>query len=66
MWKCPVCDQENTVAAVCPQCGYDRTCDYEQYPTAIKLHLLKLSIVKILRFYLLILIYQLYQLVVLV
>ena len=33
MWKCPVCDQENT-AAVCPQCGYDQTCDYEQYPTA--------------------------------
>ena len=34
MWKCPVCDQENTVATVCPACGYDRTCDYEQYPTA--------------------------------
>ena len=34
MWKCPVCDQENTVATVCPNCGYDRTCDYEQYPTA--------------------------------
>ena len=33
MWKCPVCDRENT-AAVCPQCGYDRTCDYERYPTA--------------------------------
>ena len=33
MWKCPVCDKENT-AAVCPACGYDRTCDYEQYPTA--------------------------------
>ena len=33
MWKCPVCDQENT-AAVCPACGYDRTCDYERYPTA--------------------------------
>ena len=34
MWKCPVCDQENTAATVCPACGYDRTCDYEQYPTA--------------------------------
>ena len=34
MWKCPVCDQENNAATVCPQCGYDRTCDYEQYPTA--------------------------------
>ena len=34
MWKCPVCDQENTAATVCPTCGYDRTCDYEQYPTA--------------------------------
>ena len=33
MWKCPVCDKENT-ASVCPTCGYDRTCDYEQYPTA--------------------------------
>ena len=33
MWKCPVCDQENA-ATVCPACGYDRTCDYEQYPTA--------------------------------
>ena len=34
MWKCPVCDQENNTATVCPACGYDRTCDYEQYPTA--------------------------------
>ena len=34
MWKCPVCDQENTAATVCPTCGYDRTCDYERYPTA--------------------------------
>ena len=34
MWKCPVCDQENTVATVCPACGYDQTCDYERYPTA--------------------------------
>ena len=34
MWKCPVCDQENTAATVCPACGYDRTCDYERYPTA--------------------------------
>ena len=34
MWKCPVCDQENTTAPVCPTCGYDRTCDYERYPTA--------------------------------
>ena len=34
MWKCPVCDQENNAATVCPACGYDRTCDYERYPTA--------------------------------
>lgn len=34
MWKCPVCDKENNAATVCPTCGYDRTCDYEQYPTA--------------------------------
>lgn len=34
MWKCPICDQENNVATVCPACGYDRTCDYERYPTA--------------------------------
>ena len=34
MWKCPVCDQENTAATVCPRCGYDQTCDYERYPTA--------------------------------
>ena len=34
MWKCPVCDQENNAATVCPTCGYDRTCDYERYPTA--------------------------------
>ena len=33
MWKCPVCDREND-AMVCPTCGYDKTCDYEQYPTA--------------------------------
>lgn len=34
MWKCPICDQENNAATVCPACGYDRTCDYERYPTA--------------------------------
>ena len=34
MWKCPVCDQENNAATVCPACGYDQTCDYERYPTA--------------------------------
>ena len=34
MWKCPVCDKENNAATVCPTCGYDQTCDYEQYPTA--------------------------------
>ena len=33
MWKCPVCDKENNAEMVCPTCGYDRTCDYEQYPT---------------------------------
>ena len=35
MWKCPVCDKENNAEMVCPTCGYDRTCDYEQYPTAL-------------------------------
>ena len=34
MWKCPVCDRENTAATICPACGYDRSRDYEQYPTA--------------------------------
>ena len=33
MWKCPVCDQENTAATVCPTCGFDGSCDYEHYPT---------------------------------
>ena len=42
MWKCPVCDQENNAAAVCPTCGYDRTCDYEQYPTAFAVKRLSL------------------------
>ena len=34
MWKCPVCDKENTAATVCPTCGFDGSCDYEHYPTA--------------------------------
>ena len=34
MWKCPVCDQENNAATVCPTCGFDGSCDYEHYPTA--------------------------------
>ena len=34
MWKCPVCDKEDNAETVCPTCGYDRTCDYERYPTA--------------------------------
>ena len=34
MWKCPVCETEYDALTVCPACGYDRTCDYEQYPTA--------------------------------
>ena len=34
MWKCPVCDKEDNAATVCPTCGYERTCDYERYPTA--------------------------------
>ncbi len=33
MWKCPVCDQENNAATVCPTCGFDGSCDYEHYPT---------------------------------
>ena len=32
MWKCPVCDKENTAATVCPTCGFDGSCDYEHYP----------------------------------
>ena len=36
MWKCPVCDKENNAEMVCPTCGYDRTCDYEQYPTGLR------------------------------
>ena len=34
MWKCPVCDQENNAATVCPTCGFDGSCDYEHYPTS--------------------------------
>ena len=33
MWKCPVCDQENNAATVCPTCGFDGSCEYEHYPT---------------------------------
>ena len=33
MWKCPVCDKENTAATACPRCGFDGSCDYEHYPT---------------------------------
>lgn len=33
MWKCPVCDKENNAATVCPRCGFDGSCDYEEYPT---------------------------------
>ena len=33
MWKCPVCDQENNAATVCPTCWFDGSCDYEHYPT---------------------------------
>ena len=37
MWKCPVCDQENNAATVCPTCGgteinYDRMMDSSSCP----------------------------------
>ena len=34
MWKCPVCETEYDEVTVCPKCGFDGSCDYEQYPTA--------------------------------
>ena len=34
MWKCPVCETEYGDVTVCPRCGFDGSCDYEQYPTA--------------------------------
>ncbi len=33
MWKCPVCGSKNLSAIVCPQCGFDESCDYIRYPT---------------------------------
>ena len=32
MWKCPVCDKENTIP-VCEDCGFDMSTDYESLPT---------------------------------
>ena len=34
MWKCPVCETEYGDVTVCPKCGFDGSCDYEEYPTA--------------------------------
>ena len=34
MWKCPVCETEYDEVTVCPKCGFDGSCDYEEYPTA--------------------------------
>lgn len=36
MWKCPICLRENR-EPVCPNCGFDGSCDYEHYPTADRL-----------------------------
>lgn len=36
MWKCPICLRENR-DPVCPNCGFDGSCDYEHYPTADRL-----------------------------
>ena len=33
MWKCPVCETEYDALTVCPRCGFDGSCDYEEYPT---------------------------------
>ena len=33
MWKCPVCETEYDDVTVCPKCGFDGSCDYEEYPT---------------------------------
>ena len=34
MWKCPVCETEYDALTACPKCGFDGSCDYEEYPTA--------------------------------
>ena len=31
MWKCSVCERENSDTAVCCQCGYDKSKDYRHY-----------------------------------
>lgn len=31
--SCPVCSHILRADGICPQCGYDRSCDYEQNPT---------------------------------
>ena len=36
MSQCPVCKKEST-AIVCPDCGFDRSCHYEAYPTLFAL-----------------------------
>ena len=33
MWKCPVCETEYDEVTACPRCGFDGSCDYEEYPT---------------------------------
>jgi len=32
MWQCPVCETNNSQLQ-CKKCGFDGSCDYEQYPT---------------------------------
>lgn len=32
MWTCPVCAKENN-SLLCTQCGFDGSCDFEQYPS---------------------------------
>lgn len=32
MWKCPVCETENTTL-LCRSCGFDGSCDFERYPS---------------------------------
>ncbi|MCD7917705.1 MAG: hypothetical protein LUF84_04495, partial [Clostridiales bacterium] len=32
-WTCPVCGRQNADLSICPDCGFDRSRDYERYPT---------------------------------
>lgn len=37
MWKCPACGFENRSVIICPQCGFDESCDYTRYPTVAQI-----------------------------